>query len=161
MNLVEEETPSPFILKNKKMKRIFNLILIAGVTIMSYSCATSEAPTPADRLIGSWIVASVFADFQGEDQDVYSAFFLERDGSFTLVIEEREELVRGTWSATSNSITLVSAITGEQIVFDIFYQDYNKMQLDQRLALPSGELVVTYFLNYSSGTSYGNYTDGE
>ena len=144
---------SAFIQKNKKMKRIFNLILIAGVTIFSYSCATTETPTPTQMLVGSWDVVDVFADFQGESTDVYSTFVLERDGSFVLILADQDELRRGTWTASGNTVTLNSD-TGEQIIFTIIYQDFAKMQLDQSLTLPSGTLLITYLLDRSNNNSY-------
>jgi len=145
--------PCPYIQNRKKMKRIFNLILIAGVTMLSYSCATTENPTPSEMLPGSWNVVEVFADFQGEGVNVYTQFILERDGSFVLVLEDVNELRRGTWSANGNSITLNSD-TGEQIVFSIVFQSFEKMQLDQTLALPSGNLLITYLLNKAGDGSF-------
>jgi len=142
----------------RKMKRIFNLILIAGVTILSYSCATSENPTPSEMLPGSWDVAEVFADFQGEGVNVYTQFILERDGSFVLVLEDVNELRRGTWAVSGTSIVLDSD-TGEQIVFSIVFQSFEKMQLDQTLALPSGDLLITYLLNKAGDGS--TYSQGE
>lgn len=131
------------------MKRIFNLILIAGVTIMSYSCATPEVPSVVEMASGTWDVEDVFADFQGESTDVYSKFILERGGTFTLVLRDQDELRRGTWTSSGSSIVL-DATTGEQIAFDIFYQDFDNMQLDQSLVLPSGTIMVTYMLQKTS-----------
>ncbi len=138
------------------MKKIFNLILIAGVTIFSYSCASTEEPTSTEILIGSWIVDQVFADFQGDPGDVYSRFILERDGSFVLVLSDQDELRRGranSWTATATTLTL-NAETGEQIVFDIVYQDFSKIQLDQTLTLPGGSVLVTYLLERGSNNGY-------
>ena len=130
------------------MKRIFNLILIAGVTIFSYSCAETTEPTSVEILVGSWEVVDQFADFQGVDGDGYNRFVLERDGSFVLTVQDQDELIRGranSWSSTATSLTL-NAETGQQIVFEIVYQDFDKMQLDQVLSLPSGSVRVTYLL---------------
>lgn len=134
------------------MKKIFNLILLAGVGLF-YACSEASEPTATQMLPGNWYVSDRFADFQGEDSETYSRFILETDGSFVLVLADEDELVRGTWSATDASLTLNSETRGT-ITFDFVYQSYSKMQLDQSITLPTGDVIVTYLLDRDGNNTY-------
>lgn len=129
------------------MKRLYNILMLAGVVLLSYSCAETSAPTPTQMAPGEWEVAEVFVNGQTQaGVDLFTRFILERDGSFVLE-DENGIFFAGNWTASASQLTL-SAADGTVFDFTIIYQSYSKMQLLQTISNSStGDLEIRYLLN--------------
>lgn len=128
--------------------------MLAGVVILSYSCATTTVPTNAEMAPGNWIVDEFYVNGQTNGSSIFRRFILERDGSFVLE-DDNGILFAGDWNATSSNLTL-SASDGTVFDFAIVYMAFDKMQLVQTITGGSaGDLEIRYLLNRSgSNTTY-------
>ncbi|WP_425390845.1 hypothetical protein [Ekhidna sp.] len=135
------------------MKRLYNILMLAGVVLLSYSCAETSAPTPTQMVPGDWEVAEVYVNGQTQGSvDLFDRFILERDGSF--VLEDINGIFfAGTWTASDTQLTL-NASDGTVFSFAIVFQSYSKMQLVQTISGGNaGDLEIRYLLNRDSDNS--------
>lgn len=135
--------------------------MLAGVVILSYSCATTTAPTNSEMAAGNWEVVEFYVNGQTNGSNIFTRFILERDGSF--VLEDQNGLVfvgsAGSWAATGTNLTL-NASDGTVFDFVIAYISYNKMQVVQTIAgSNSGDLEIRYLLDRNGSNTY--YNSGE
>ena len=130
------------------------MMMLAGVVILSYSCASTTAPTNAEMMPGNWVVDEFYVNGQTNGSSIFSRFILERDGSFVLE-DDNGILFAGTWSASASNLTL-NASDGTVFDFAIVYMAFSKMQLVQTLSGGSaGSLEIRYLLNRSgNNTTY-------
>lgn len=129
------------------MKRLFNILMLAGVVMFTYSCSETSAPTATQMLPGEWDVAETYVNGQTQGTvDLFTRFILERDGSF--VLEDINGIFfAGNWTATNGQLTL-NAADGTVFDFTIIFQSYTKMQLLQTISgSNTGDLEIRYLLN--------------
>ncbi|MEP0986944.1 hypothetical protein [Ekhidna sp.] len=129
------------------MKRLFNILMLAGVVMLTYSCSETSAPTATQMLPGEWDVAETYVNGQTQGTvDLFTRFILERDGSF--VLEDINGIFfAGNWTATNDQLTL-NAADGTVFNFTIIFQSYTKMQLLQTISgSNTGDLEIRYLLN--------------
>ncbi|WP_420318351.1 hypothetical protein [Ekhidna sp.] len=136
------------------MKKLHNILMIAGVVLLSYSCSQTSAPTPTQMMPGDWDVREVYVNGQTQGSvDLFERFIIERDGSF--VLEDINGIFfAGTWTATDAQLTM-NASDGTVFNFAIVFQSYSKMQLVQNITgSNAGDLEIRYLLNRNDNDTY-------
>lgn len=128
------------------MKRVLNMMILAGVILFAYSCAETKDPTTMEMLPGKWEVAQYYVGGQKVGSTaVFQKFILERNNKF-LLEDENSLVFVGDWSATDTELKL-TATDGTEFVFIIEIAQYNKMQLVQKIKNVDTDLEIRYLLN--------------
>ncbi|MFQ3213218.1 MAG: hypothetical protein ACJAT1_000473 [Marivirga sp.] len=133
------------------MRKFINYIFVLGIALAAISCAEPEAPTAAQMAEGEWFVSENYVSGQ-TNSALISRFILERDGNFVLE-DVNSVLTTGTWTATDNSISLITA--DGTIDFTIITMTYTKAHLIQSLSSPLiGDVEITYLMNKGNANDY-------
>lgn len=133
-------------------------MILAGVILLTYSCASPSDPTATEMAPGEWEVVEYYVNGQSDGSySIWDRFILERDGTF--VLEDQNELFfGGTWTITDTTLTL-TADDGTTFTFAIVFMSYTKMQLVQTITNPNaGDIEIRYLMNRDGNSDYYDNT---
>jgi hypothetical protein len=140
------------------MKRIINNLALSLVVLIAFSCSEATELSPADTVVGNWEVVEYYVNgqSQGEFNQIFDRFTLEKDGSF--ILEDQNGIVyAGTWTlggAEGKTLELAGD-DGSTFQFETIFMSYTKMQVVQDVVSVE-PLQIRYLLDRRDDTFYGS-----